>query len=289
MADRHNTASLLAPGLYLVSTPIGTARDITLRGLDILGSADVIAAEDTRTARRLMEIHGIAVAGRAMLPYHDHSGDGVRARVVAEIAAGKSVAYMSEAGTPLVADPGFALARSVANAGHLVTAAPGASALLAALALSGMPTDRFFFAGFLPPKSAARGAALRDLADIPATLVFYESPKRMAKTLADMGAVFGTGREIAICRELTKKFEQVRRGPIAEIAAMLGDDIPLKGEFVIVAGPPERAAITEADLDTALIDAMESQSIKDAAAAVSGALGIPRKRAYARALELKQR
>ena len=288
MTDRHIAASPLSPGLYLVSTPIGAARDITLRALDILAAADMIAAEDTRTARRLMEIHGIARNGRPVIAYHDHSGDGPRARVADAIAAGQAVAYVSEAGTPLIADPGFALARAVTEAGGAVLAAPGASAVLAALAVAGLPTDRFMFAGFLPPKAAARDTQLAALTDIPATLVFYEAPKRMPASLAAIAQAFGPERPAAICRELTKKFEQVSRGPLGELGAALGADIPLKGEFVIVVGPPGATTATAQDLDIALLDAMEAQSVRDAATEVAEALNIPRKRVYARALELKR-
>lgn len=284
MDSPRNTA--LSAGLYLVATPIGAARDITLRALDILASADVIAAEDTRNARKLMEIHGVKLEGRPLLPYHDHNGAAMRPKLMAEVAAGKSVAVLSDAGTPLVADPGFVLAREAIGEALPVVAAPGASAVLAALTVAGQPTDRFLFAGFLPVKSGARKAALLELAAVPATLVYYESPKRITATLTAMAEVFGPDRPASVCRELTKKFEQVLRGPLGEMPARMGAEMPLKGEFVIVLGPPERQAATAEDLDTALTAALARLSVKDAAAEVSASLGLPRKQVYARALDL---
>lgn len=278
----------LAAGLYLVATPIGSARDITLRALDILASADVIAAEDTRNARKLMEIHGIARNGRPIHAYHDHNGAVMRPRIVAEIAAGKSVAFVSDAGTPLIADPGFVLARETAAEGLPLTAAPGASALLAALAVAGLPTDRFLFAGFVPAKAGARARALAELAAIPATLVFYEAPSRLPATLAAMIAAFGPDRPAALCRELTKRFEQVVRGRLDAVAAEIGAGMPAKGEFVIVLGPPAPAEVSDEDLDAALRAALATMSVKDAATAVAGALHLPRKAAYARALVLSR-
>ena len=177
-----------APGLTLVAVPIGAARDITLHALDVLRAADVLAAEDTRTLRRLMDIHAIPLGDRPLIAYHDHNGDRARPRLLAAMAEGKSVAYASEAGTPLIADPGYDLARAAREAGHAVTTAPGVSAVVTALSLAGLPTDRFLFAGFLPNQSGARKSALRELAEVTATLVFYESPKRLAAMLADWGA-----------------------------------------------------------------------------------------------------
>jgi len=242
------TDTPLASGLYLVATPIGSARDITLRAIDILGTADVIAAEDTRNTRKLMDIHGIKLRDRPLIPYHDHNGAGQRPRILALIEQGKSVAYVSDAGTPLVADPGFALARAVIEEGAPVTSAPGASAVLAALSIAGLPTDKFMFAGFPPTKAGARAQFFKDLAQVPATLVFYESPKRLDKTLAAMIESFGADRPAAICRELTKKFEQALRGSLGEVAAQREADMPLKGELVIVLGPPVAQEVTEADV-----------------------------------------
>ncbi len=277
----------LAAGLYLVATPIGSARDMTLRGLDILRDADMLAAEDTRQARKLLEIHGVALDGRPLVPYHDHNGAQMRPRILAALEEGKAVAYVSDAGTPLIADPGYRLSEAVIAAGLPVTSAPGASALLAALSVAGMPTDRFLFAGFSPPKAGARTAFLTGWAAVPATLVFYESPRRLGACLAAMAEVFGAERRVAVCRELTKKFEEVRRGNLAEMSALYAD-APPKGEIVIVVAPPEALVASEANIDTALLSALKSGSVRDAAAEVAEALGLPRKRAYARALELSR-
>ena len=277
----------LSPGLYLVATPIGNSEDITLRALRILREADVLAAEDTRQLRKLMDIHGVPVAGRPMIAYHDHNGAQVRPRLLSLLREGRSVAYASDAGTPLIADPGYRLAAEAGAEGLPVTTAPGASAVLAALGIAGLPTDRFLFAGFLPPKQAARRAALEDLAAVPATLVFFESPRRLGAALTDMGAVLGD-RAAAVCRELTKKFEEARRGSLSDLAEAYGDEPP-KGEVVIVVGPPRAAEVGAEDLDTALQAALSETTVKDAAAMVAEALGLPRKRVYARALELKGR
>ena len=271
-----------------MATPIGSARDITLRALDILANADVIAAEDTRNVRKLMEIHGIARSGRQILPYHDHNGAVMRPKLLAMMAGGTSVAFVSDAGTPLVADPGYALAREAALADVMVTTAPGASALLAALGVAGLPTDRFLFAGFLPVKTGARANALAELAEVPATLVYYETAKRLPVVLDAMIAAFGAQREASLCRELTKKFEQVIRGPLGDMPARLGSEMPARGEFVIVLGPPVAREVSAADLDGALRLALAEMSVKDAAASVANALGLPRKVAYGRALELSR-
>lgn len=278
----------VVPGLHFVATPIGAARDITLRALDILAGADVLAAEDTRTLRHLMELHGVALNGRLVLAYHDHNGDQMRPRLIEALKAGKSVAYASEAGTPLVADPGYQLARAAIEAGLTVLAAPGPSALLCALSVSGLPTDRFFFAGFLPPKSAARKTVLRDLAQVPGSLIFYESPRRLEATLGDMIQSFGAGRQAAICRELTKRFEEVIRGTLAELAdSVAGRDI--KGEVVLVV---DRALPVIADaqsVEDALRQALKTQSSKDAATQVAEAFGLPRREIYQLALVLEGR
>jgi 16S rRNA (cytidine1402-2'-O)-methyltransferase len=277
----------LAPGLHVVATPIGNARDITLRALAVLASADLVAAEDTRTTRRLLDIHGVRRDGRSLVPYHDHNGAAQRPRLIAALAEGRSVALVSDAGTPLVSDPGYRLVAEAAAAGHPVTAVPGASALLAALAVAGLPTDRFLFAGFLPPRSAARRRTLADLAAVPATLVFYESPRRLAACLADAAAVLGETRPGAVCRELTKRFEETRRAPLGSLAAHYAAVPAPKGEVVLLAGPPGDApTASEETLDSALAAALAARSVKDAAAEVAAALGLPRRQVYARALEL---
>jgi 16S rRNA (cytidine1402-2'-O)-methyltransferase len=279
-------APRIAPGLHVVAVPIGAARDLTLRGLDILAGADLVAAEDTRTARKLLDIHGIRRDPRTILPYHDHNGAAMRPRLLAALAEGRSVALVSEAGTPLVADPGFQLVRAAVAAGHPVTAAPGASALLAALAVAGLPTDRFLFAGFPPPKAAARRKAMAELAAVPATLVFYESPKRLAASLADMAGALGAARPAAICRELTKRFEEVRRGALGDLAAEAAAGPEPRGEIVVVIGPPEAQAVGAERLDAELRAALARGSIRDAAAEVAALLRLPRREVYARALEL---
>ncbi len=275
----------LAGGLYLVSTPIGNARDISLRALDILAGADLLAAEDTRHTRKLLEIHGVRRDHRRILPYHDHNGAAQRPRLLAALAEGRSVALVSDAGTPLVADPGYRLVAEAVAAGHAVTAAPGASALLAALAIAGLPTDRFLFAGFLPPRTAARRRALTELAPVPATLVVYESPRRLAGCLADMAGTLGD-RPAAVCRELTKRFEDVRRGPLSELAEHYAASAEPKGEIVIVLGGPLEAPAADGDVERALVAALATLSVKDAAAEVATRFGLPRREVYARALAL---
>lgn len=285
-AEPSEPVGALAPGLYLVATPIGAARDITLRALDILGRADLLAAEDTRQTRKLLEIHGVRRTAATILPYHDHNGAQQRPRLLAALAEGRAVALVSDAGTPLVADPGYRLAVEAIAAGHRVVAAPGASALLAALAVAGLPTDRFLFAGFLPPKEAARTRTLAELATVPATLVFYESPHRIAASLADAAATLGADRPAAVCRELTKRFEEVRRGSLGDLAAAYAGAPDPKGEIVLVVGPPLRTEVGPEALDAALAAALARLSVKDAAAEVAAALDLPRRAVYMRALEL---
>ncbi|MCW3782667.1 16S rRNA (cytidine(1402)-2'-O)-methyltransferase [Defluviimonas salinarum] len=278
-------AQTLAPGLYFLATPIGAARDVTLRALDILASADVIAAEDTRTLRHLMDIHGIALGDRPLLSYHDHNGERVRPRILAALAEGKSVAYASEAGTPLVADPGYQLGRAAIAAGHLVIAAPGPSAALAALTVSGLPSDRFMFAGFPPSGAGQRRQWLAELAAVPATLILYESPKRIRELLADLAVSFGAERQAAVCRELTKRFEEVTRGSLAELAAAFADR-SVKGEIAVVIDRARARAADPAEIERALREALECHSTKDAAAVVAEALGLPRRQVYQIALKL---
>ncbi len=279
----HQIVNLL-PGLYFVATPLGTARDITLRALDVLASADLIAAEDTRSLRRLMEIHGVPMRDRQVIAYHDHSGVAARGKILAALEVGKSVAYASEAGMPLIADPGYALSKAVSEAGYLVTTAPGATAVTTALALAGLPTDAFFFAGFLPNASGARRKRLEELRAIPATLAFYESPKRVAASVADMADVLGN-RPAALCRELTKKFEEVRRLPLQELAASLVET-PVKGEIVLLVDRAAAGVVSEGDIESDLRAALIDNSVKDAAAIVSEAHEMPRRKVYQMALKL---
>ncbi|NOD84388.1 MULTISPECIES: 16S rRNA (cytidine(1402)-2'-O)-methyltransferase [unclassified Ruegeria] len=275
----------LAAGLYFVATPIGTARDITLRALDVLASADVIAAEDTRSLRRLMEIHGIPLEGRHIQAYHDHSGAGARGRLMDALAQGQSVAYASEAGMPLIADPGYDLGKQAAEAGHMVTCAPGASAAITALTLAGLPTDSFFFAGFLPNASGARRTRIEALKNIPGTLVFYESPKRVSASLADLADCLGADRQAALCRELTKKFEEIRRGRLADLAAEIQEK-PVKGEIVLLVDRSHSQTVNESDVEEALKRALETHSVRDAADLVSEMYDLPRRPIYQKALKL---
>ncbi len=273
----------LPAGLHFISTPIGAARDITLRALDILASADVLAAEDTRTLRHLMEIHGVALNGRPLVAYHEHNAPQALPRLLGAMADGKSVAYASEAGTPLISDPGFELARAAVAAGQTVLAAPGPSAVLCALTVSGLPSDRFLFAGFPPAAKGARETFLRDLAPIKATVILYESPKRVQQLLGDLVQFLGGERQAAVCRELTKRFEEVSRGTLAELMDAYADR-DVKGEIVVVI---DRAAERAADAETveqALDRALQDMSVKDAAAAVAEAFGMPRKDVYRMAL-----
>lgn len=277
----------LHAGLYILATPIGTANDITLRALQILRDADVLAAEDTRVLRKLMDIHGIDLAGRRIIPYHDHNGDGQRPKILALLAEGKTVAYSSDAGTPLIADPGFSLSKVAIENGYKVHAAPGASALLTALCLAGQPTDNFFFGGFLGSKASQRIKNLEKVAALGATLVYYESPKRTVAALRDMATVLGGDRSVSVCRELTKKFEEVIRGTIDEAIAEIDARESFKGEVVIVLGPPHKKQATDADIHHALTLAMQEYRIKDAATQIAEQFGVPRKRAYEMALKIK--
>lgn len=279
--------SKAAPGLYFVATPIGAARDITLRALDLLASADLLAAEDTRTLRHLMEIHGVPLNGRPMLPCHDHNEAEVTPRILAALAEGKVVVYASEAGTPLVSDPGFQLARAAIAAGQTVLAAPGASAVLTALTVAGLPSDRFLFAGFPPSSGGARTAFLKEIASQKATVILYESPKRIHRLLDELGQVLEQDRTMAICRELTKRFEETLRGSLAELTAQLADR-DLKGELVVLIDRAPDRVVGQGDLDMALREALRDHRVKEAAALVSEALGLPKRDVYQRALRLME-
>ncbi len=274
-----------APGLYVVATPIGNARDITLRALDLLQSADVIACEDTRVTRKLLIIHGI---DRPTLAYHDHNAARVRPRLMERLIKGEIVALVSDAGTPLISDPGYRLVKEAHKAGVAVTALPGASAPLAALASAGLPTDKFLFAGFLPSKSVARRRALSELAAISATLVFFESAPRLAASLTDMTAELGP-REAAVLRELTKKFEEARHGNLPDLASHYQAEGPPKGEIVVLVAPPEAPGVIldEGQIDDLLLTALDQGSVRDAAAALAERTGLPRRTLYNRALALR--
>ena len=275
-----------APGLTLVSVPIGDARDVTLRALDVLASAEVLAAEDTRSLRRLMAIHGVALGGRPLMAYHDHNGARMRPRLLRELAEGRSLAYASEAGTPLVADPGYALVRAAIEAGHPVTAAPGPSAALAALAVGGLPSDRFLFAGFPPPAAGARRRWLEGLDAAGATVALYESPRRVHRLLGEMAEVFGPDRPAALCRELTKRFEEVLRGTLGDLAEAVSGRA-IRGEVVVLLGRAAPAEAGEDALDGALRAALARLSLRDAVAEVARETGLPRRRVYRAALAME--
>jgi 16S rRNA (cytidine1402-2'-O)-methyltransferase len=277
------TAPNLAPGLYIVSTPIGNLADVSLRALAMLAAADAILAEDTRVSKTLLVRYGIETP---LSPYHEHNAAEARPRAIRRISEGQALALISDAGTPLISDPGYKLVAEALAAGLAVTAAPGASAALAALCVSGLPTDRFFFEGFLPARSAARRERINALANVPGTLVVYEAPSRLAETLADLAIELGP-RPAAIARELTKLHEEVRRGTLDALAAEFAAGETLRGEIVIVVGPPERReAVGDDALDADIQAALATLSVKDAAAAVAAKHGLPRRQVYARALAL---
>jgi 16S rRNA (cytidine1402-2'-O)-methyltransferase len=276
------SAPALASGLYLVATPIGNLRDITVRALEVLAAADLIACEDTRVSRKLTEHYGIATP---LTPYHDHNAAEARPMLLAHLANGAAIALISDAGTPLISDPGYKLARAAREAGASVTALPGASAVLAALGVSALPTDRFFFEGFLPAKEGARRARIAALKRMPATLVLFESGPRIAAALGDLAAEFGP-REAAICRELTKLHEEVRRGDLATLARDYAAGAETRGEFVLVIAAPAGDAGESADVDGLLRPALARLSVKEAVAEVAAVTGAPRRAVYQRALAL---
>ena len=274
----------LAPGLYLVATPIGNLGDISLRALSVLARADLIAAEDTRHSKKLLTHYGIA---GTLTPYHEHNAERERPKLLARLKRGEAIALISDAGTPLVSDPGYKLVRAALDEGISVISIPGASATLAALTSAGLPTDACMFAGFLPPKQGARRARLAELAAVPATLIFFETAPRLAKSLADMAEVLGA-REGAVARELTKLHETVTRGTLAELATQCGESEPLKGELVVLVAPPS-ADETEASDDqiiAALETALETESLRDAVREVSESLKAHRNRVYELGLKL---
>jgi 16S rRNA (cytidine1402-2'-O)-methyltransferase len=271
------------PGLYLVATPIGNLGDITLRALETLAGVDLIACEDTRITRRLTERYGIAAE---LTPYHEHNAAQARPKLLERLSEGAAIALVSDAGTPLISDPGFKLVREVAAAGHAVIAVPGASSVLTALSVAALPTDRFFFEGFLPAKEHARRNRLAELAKIDATLVLFEAGSRVQDTLSDLADIMGA-RDAAICRELTKLHEEIRRAPLAELAET-ADALETRGEFVLVISPPsaDAKAMGQDALDDLLRACLARDSVKDAVAHAVELSGRPRREVYARALEL---
>ena len=276
-------AASLAPGLYVVATPIGNLGDITLRALETLAAADLVACEDTRVTQKLLERYQIRAT---MTPYHDHNASAARPAILRRLSAGSTVALVADAGTPLISDPGFKLVRAAQAAGHRVLAVPGASSVLAALCVAGLPTDRFYFAGFLPAKSSARAARIAEVANLQATIVLFEAGSRIAETLADLAERLGT-REAVICRELTKLHEEVRPGLLAEQAAHYAGNAERRGEFVIVIAPSKEAPVEAVDIDAMLRSALVNSSTKEAVDAVVGATGKSRRYVYRRAIALK--
>lgn len=277
------SARTLAGGLYTVATPIGNLGDITLRALVTLEKADHLYCEDTRHSRTLLQHYGIT---RPMRPYHEHNAEKERPRILEELAAGRSVALISDAGTPLISDPGYKLVREAAVAGHFVTSLPGASAVTTALALAGLPTDAFLFAGFLPPRMAARRARLAELAGVPATLVLFEAPQRLEETLIDMRDVLGA-REAVVARELSKLHEEARRGPLPDLVDWAKDKSP-RGEMVILVAPGVAQMATDAEIEARVTALLAQMSVRDAAKAAAETFGIAKGRAYEIALRMKQ-
>ncbi len=275
-------AAKAEPGLYLVATPIGNLGDITLRALEVLAGVDIIACEDTRVTRKLMDRYGVETP---LTPYHEHNATEARPRLLARLADGQVIALVSDAGTPLISDPGYKLVRAACEAGHTVSALPGPSSVLAALSVAGLPTDRFFFEGFLPAKQVARQKRVAELASISATLVLFESGSRLAATLTDLAAAFGK-RAAAACRELTKLHEEVRRGDLETLARDYAAGAESRGEFVVVVAPPADDDGTSDNVDELLLQALRRVSVKDAVGEVALATGRPRREVYQRALIL---
>jgi 16S rRNA (cytidine1402-2'-O)-methyltransferase len=277
-------AAKAEPGLYLVATPIGNLGDITLRALEVLAGADVIACEDTRVTRKLIERYGITTP---LTAYHEHNAAEARPKLLARLAGDQAIALVSDAGTPLISDPGYKLVRAACEAGHPVSALPGPSSVLAALSVAGLPTDRFFFEGFLPPKQAARQKRAAVLANIPSTLVMFESGPRVAAMLADLAAAFGK-RTAAVCRELTKLHEEVKRGDLETLAHEYTAGAETRGEFVIVVAPPAEEEEISDNVDELLRQALRRVSVKDAVGEVALVTGRPRREVYQRALNLSR-
>lgn len=277
-------AQKLAPGLHIVATPIGNLRDITLRALEALAAADAILAEDKRVTKTLLAHYGITTP---IVSYHEHNAETMRPHVLARLKEGAALALVSDAGTPLVSDPGFKLVESAVAEGLPVTALPGASAVLAGLVMAGLPTDRFFFEGFLPARQNERKRRIRTLETVPGTLVFFEAPHRLAESLADLADVLGA-RPGAVARELTKKFETIRRGMLADLAAHYAGDEKPRGEIVILVAPGSGAqgVLSDEAIDARLAEELKGHSARDASALVAAELGLPRRRVYARALGL---
>ena len=277
----------LKSGLYLVATPLGSARDITLRALDVLSSCDAIAAEDTRSMRKLLNIHNIPINDRPLLSYNDFNGDQVRPKIFEWLDSNMAVAYASDAGMPLIADPGYQLSKQAADRGFYVTSVPGASACITALTLSGLPTDRFFFEGFLPVTQEKRRQKLKELSNLQSTLIFYESPKRLIKMFDDLVAIMGENRRAVIARELTKKFEQIISGTLAELYAIIQKE-QLKGELVVLLDRPISTGLADIDVKAELSVALSKMTLKDASNFVAAANGLSKRYVYNLALSMRE-
>ena len=282
--NHRTAASKPGPGLFIVPTPIGNLRDITLRALDVLGGVNLIACEDTRITSRLLNAYEIKTP---MAAYHEHNAQQIKPRLLKQIKNGKSIALVSDAGTPLVSDPGFKLVRSVIDSGFPLTVLPGPSAPITGIVAAGLPTDRFLFAGFPPPRQKARQTFFQEFIACPTSLIFFESAKRLARSLRDMETVFGD-REAAIARELTKKFEEIQRGTLATLVEFYGARPTPKGEIVVIIDPPSQKVPPSRELiDAEITSALAELGVKSAAEYVSGALGLPRREIYQRALKLR--
>ncbi len=276
----------LAPGLHVVATPIGNLGDISIRALETLAAADTIACEDTRVTAVLLRHYGIETP---LIAYHDHNAARQRPKLIAALGEGGAVALVSDAGTPLVSDPGYRLVREARAAGHTVVPVPGASAMLAGLVASGLPTDAFMFAGFLPPKSAARRTRLGELKAVPATLVFYETGPRLSAALADMAAVLSGARQAVVARELTKAFETVRDGTLQALAETFAAEGPPRGEIVVLVGPPLAEAPSVEDAERLLVELLNTRPLSEAVAEAARTTGLKRRDLYQRALALKDK
>ena len=277
----------LKSGLYLVATPLGSARDITLRALDVFSSCDAIAAEDTRSLRKLLNIHNISINDRPLISYNDFNGDQIRPKIFEWLDKNMAVAYASDAGMPLIADPGYQLSKQAANRGFYVTSVPGASACITALTLSGLPTDRFFFEGFLPVTKEKRRHKLKELSNLKSTLIFYESPKRLIKMFDDLVAIMGENRRAVIARELTKKFEQIISGTLAELYAIIQKE-QLKGELVVLLDRPISTGLADIDVKAELSVALSKMTLKDASNFVAAANGLSKRYVYNLALSMRE-
>lgn len=276
----------LTPGLYLIATPIGNLRDITLRALEVLAEVDVVACEDTRMTGKLLEMHGVKAS--KLIVYNDHNADASRKGILDMLAQGKRIALVSDAGTPLISDPGYKLVRDAQDLGMNVTSLPGANALLTALQLSGQPTDKFSFLGFLPAKEKARQDVLKEWRAVPGTLVAYETGPRLIDSLRDMELVLGGDRPAAVTRELTKMYEEVRRDTLDNLVRHYEEAGEPKGEIVVVIGPGAKAEITEDAIKERLSALLRDLSVRDAAAQVADEMGIPKKQAYEFAIILQR-